>query len=386
MYAEFYGLGGRPFDLTPDPSFLLLTPKHREALCLAQYVLSGSTGLALLTGEAGTGKTTVLRAALEDPRRAGDCVITLNNPTLTRDEFFEFLAHGFHLGPQAVGSKTRVLRELTQVLMERHRGGVATALVVDEAQSLSDELLEEIRLLANIETLETKLLSILLAGQPELAERLNEPGLRQLKQRIALRGVLEPLTLAETAGYVEGRLQTVGGDVTRTFTGAAVQAVFAHSGGIPRTVSVICENALITGFALSARPIDHDVVMEVCRDLDLAPAGPALPAVRVGGAPRGGPVLPSVAEAAEADPPRRPAAAAPARAAEPPAKAGPMVEERPAGPAVPAARGPRRMLDRLPFWKRPAGPLRLQTHYFDVDGRAGVVVTPVADERRTAKR
>src|SRR6266702_4182950 len=231
MYEEFYGLGGRPFDLTPDPRFLLLTPKHREALSLVQYLLSGGPGLALLIGEAGTGKTTLLRAALQHPRRDGDCVVTLDNPTLTRDEFFEFLGDGFHLGGTVGGSKTRVLRELTQALTERGRAGAVSALVVDEAQSLSNELLEDIRLLANI----------------------------------------EPLSLPETAEYIAGRLQIVGGDVARTFTGAAVKAVFTHARGIPRTVSVICENALITGFAVAARPIDRDVVGEVCRDLALQP-------------------------------------------------------------------------------------------------------------------
>src|SRR6266511_2466840 len=139
MYEEFYGLGGRPFDLTPDPRFLLLTPKHREALSLVQYLLSGGPGLALLIGEAGTGKTTLLRAALQHPRRDGDCVVTLDNPTLTRDEFFEFLGDGFHLGGTAGGSKTRVLRELTQALTERGRAGAVSVLVVDEAQRLSNE-------------------------------------------------------------------------------------------------------------------------------------------------------------------------------------------------------------------------------------------------------
>ncbi len=381
MYEEFYGLGGRPFDLTPDPRFLLLTPKHREALSLVQYLLSGCPGLALLIGEAGTGKTTVLRAALHHPRRDGDCVVTLDNPTLTRDEFFEFLADGFHLGGTAGGSKTRVLRKLTQVLTERGRAGAVSALVVDEAQSLSNELLEEIRLLANIETQQTKLLSILLAGQPELSRRLNEPGLRQLKQRIALRGVLEPLSLPETAEYIAGRLQTVGGDPARTFTGAAVKAVFTHARGIPRTVSVICENALITGFAVAARPIDRDVVGEVCRDLDLQPAEEMFPAAETATVPQ------PVAETLTL-PPREPAIAATAGREEASGPAGPKVEERPASepwPGEPAGRR-RRVRDLLPFWKRrEPGPPRLQAQHFDIDGRRGVLVTPVADGRRAVK-
>jgi general secretion pathway protein A len=371
MYEEFYGLGGRAFALTPDPRFLLLTPKHREALSHLQYVLAGHTGLALLVGEAGTGKTTLLRAALNEARRDGDGIVTLDNPTLTRDEFFEFLADGFHLGRETGGSKALVLRELTHVLSERHQGKGISALVVDEAQSLSNELLEEIRLLANIETSDAKLLSIVLAGQPELAHRLNEPGLRQLKQRIALRGVLEPLTLPETANYIAGRLRIAGGEVARTFTREALQAVFAHSGGIPRTTSVICENALITGFAVGARPIDRDIVMEVCRDLDLPPTGGEVAAG--GDGPLGAHVPAPVAM-------RAPMAATPAHGPEP----GRAVDER----RPPSERQPgrgagrrRRLLDLLPFWKhREPAPVRLQSQSFNVGRQRGVLLTPVALE------
>jgi general secretion pathway protein A len=373
MYEAFYGLGGRPFELTPDPRFLLLTRKHREALALVRYVLSGRVGLALLTGEAGTGKTTLLRAALHAPPRPGCCLVTLDNPALTRSEFFEFLADGFHLGREAGLSKTRVLRELTQSLTERQQDGGVSALLVDEAQSLSDELLEEIRLLANIETQQTKLLSILLAGQPELARRLGAPGLSPLKQRIALRSSLEPLSLTETADCIAGRLRIVGGDVSQVFTREAVRAVFTHAGGVPRSVSVICENALIAGFGVGARPIDSDLVMEVCRDLDLQPVNGGFPAPLTSAPPD------------EERPQPVPEASA-QTVADAEAKAG----ERFAGPPVadagsrPTDDGLLRwgMLGRLPFWKRSASaPLRLKTQYFDVDGRQGVLVTPVTDER-----
>ena len=377
MYEDLYGLDSRPFDLTPDPRFLLLTPKHREALTLARYVLSGRAGLALLVGEAGTGKTTLLRAALDDPGRDGDCAVTLDNPTLTREEFFEFLADGFHLGPGTAGSKTRVLRELNRVLSQRHQGGGVSALVVDEAQSLSDELLEEIRLLANIETQKAKLLSILLAGQPELAQRLNEPRRWQLKQRIALRGVLEPLTLPETADYIGGRLRIAGGDLAQTFTRDAVQAVFAHAGGIPRTISVICENALITGFAMGARPIDCDIVMEVCRDLDLRSRdGETPPRTAGGGAPLGEHVPSPVAVPAATAAPAGPSPDPGQRVVE-----WPVREEGRDG-----APGRRRVLDLLPFWKRREPVyLPLQAQYFEVDGRRGVLVTPVAEGRPAGK-
>lgn len=348
MYESLYGLGGRPFDLTPDPRFLLLTPKHREALSHVQYVLSGRTGLALLLGEAGTGKTTLLRAAVEQARKDVR-VVTLDNPRLTRTEFFEFLAEAFRLGATTAKSKTRALRELTAVLNEQHKNGGVTALVVDEAQSLSDELLEEIRLLANIETPTAKLISIILAGQPELGERLNQPALRQFKQRIGLRGVLAPLTLPETADYIGGRLRIVGGELAGTFTDDAVKAVFAHARGIPRTISVICENALITGFAVGARPIGGDVVTEVCRDLDLRPAG-------------ADPVRARTVEGARRE-----------RAVQPPARPRPQ-------PAPVRRRSVLDFVGFLSFGKRRAqNDPRLQTQYFDLDGRRGVVVTPYGE-------
>jgi general secretion pathway protein A len=407
MYDGFYGLGGRPFDLTPDPRFLLLTPKHREALSHVEYLLAGRTSLALLLGEAGTGKTTLLRAARESSGRESDCVVTLDNPTLTRDEFFEFLAEGFHLGGDAGRSKTRVLRELARSLDERRQRGGVSALVVDEAQSLSGELLEEIRLLANLETRQAMLLSILLAGQPELAHRLNDPDLRQLKQRIALRGTLEPLTLPETADYIAGRLRIVGGDAARTFTRDAVEAVFVHAGGIPRTVSVICENALILGFATGARPIDRDVVLEVCHDLDLGPAPgrvPAAPAYApVPEAPHPPPAYGPVPEAPHPQPASGPVpeaphpqpaavSSAPAALGPPPAPS-PESDERAPSPRRAAAGEHqaepgrwRRALGLLRFRRRGApASLRLQMQRFDAPGERGFVLTPVAVELSEGK-
>ncbi len=268
MYLEFYGLKSRPFDLTPNPRFLLLTGKHREALSTLQYAISGPKGVALLVGEAGTGKTTLIHAALET--RSDGLPVFLSNPALTRSEFLEFLVEGFGLPADVATSKTRCILALTRVLKERQAAGTMAALIIDEAQCLPDELLEEVRLLANIETAEEKLLSIILVGQPELAERLNQPSLRQIKQRVGLRGTLAPLDAAETAAYIATRVQVAGGDCERLFTPDAIAAVYEHAAGIPRTISVICDNALVTGFALDWRPVDRDVILEVCRDLDLA--------------------------------------------------------------------------------------------------------------------
>jgi type II secretory pathway predicted ATPase ExeA len=268
MYEQFYGLKTRPFELSPDPRFLLLTRGHREALSTLQYALSGRKGVALLVGDAGTGKTTLIHAALasQQPDRL---TVFLSNPALTRDEFFEFLADGFQM-PEAGSSKTRLLLSLTRLLRERQETGGVAALIIDEAQCLSDALLEEVRLLANIETATEKLLSIILVGQPELAERLNQPSLRQIKQRVGLRCSLAPLDRAEAAAYIATRIQVAGGECAGLFARSAIDMIYERSGGVPRTMSVICDNALVAGYALDRRPVDHDIVLEVCRDLDLA--------------------------------------------------------------------------------------------------------------------
>jgi len=187
--------------------------------------------------------------------------------TLTRTEFVEFLAAGFGLSGDAARSKTRCLSELTEVLAHRHGAGVMSALVIDEAQCLPDDLLEEIRLLANIESATEKLLSIVLAGQPEIAYRLNQPALRQLKQRIGLRCSLTALSLPETSSYIAERMRIAGGS-DGVFTDDAIAMIHERARGIPRTISVIADNALVTGFALDYRPVDREVVLEVCRDFD----------------------------------------------------------------------------------------------------------------------
>lgn len=273
MYQSFYGLNDLPFELSPNPKYLLLTARHREALANMQYGISAKKGLTLLLGEAGTGKTTLVHAALQSEACRSARILHLANPVLTRAEFVEFLARSFSLSADAAKSKTAMLAELERVLRERSEQGITTALVVDEAQSLPDELLEEIRLLANIETPTEKLLPLVLAGQPELADRLNQPSLRQLKQRVALRCSLELLDLLETSAYITGRLRTAGGRMTDIFTREAVGLVHARSRGVPRTISVICDNALVTGFAEGVRPIGPDIVKAVCDDFDLSPSG-----------------------------------------------------------------------------------------------------------------
>lgn len=269
MYEQFFGLRERPFDLTPNPRYLFLTNRYREALGNLVYGLAGRKGLTVLTGEAGTGKTTLLTVALAQWREAGHLVATLRNPTMDRDEFLQFLQHEFSLSEAAGQSKTTLLREFEVLLKERHAKGLLTALVIDEAHSLPTDLLEEIRLLANIETAETKLLPLILLGQPELADRLNDPSLRQLKQRVALRCSLVPLDLRETAAYLAKRIHLAGGDSLNVFTREAVEAIHYGSSGIPRLINVICDNALVNGFAAGQRPVGRDIIRDVCQDFDL---------------------------------------------------------------------------------------------------------------------
>jgi type II secretory pathway predicted ATPase ExeA len=270
VYEHFFGLRERPFDLTPNPRFLYLTGRHREALSTLQYGITGRKGITLLIGEAGTGKTTLVRAAVDALAGRDTLSIYVSNPALTRAEFYELLASrcGFCSGE----SKARFLVDLEHQVLARHEAGGVTALVIDEAQSLPPELLEEVRLLANIETASEKLLPVVLAGQPELAQRLEEPAFRQLKQRIALRCELGALTIQETAAYISGRIRIAGGDSAKTFTREAVQAVHEYSRGIPRTISVISDNALVSGFATNVKPIGSGIVREVCRDLGLTKA------------------------------------------------------------------------------------------------------------------
>jgi len=285
MYIDFYGLDALPFELSPDPKYLMMTARHREALANLQYGISARKSLTLMTGEAGTGKTTLVNAALASPACRDARIVQLSNSMLTREEFIEFLARAFHLSPRAAESKTALLAELEDELLKRRAAGITTALVIDEAQCLERELLEEIRMLSNIETPSEKLLPLVLVGQPEFAERLNLPSLRQLKQRVALRCELGTLSAEETAVYIAGRVRIAGGQASIMFTREAIEEVHRFSGGIPRTISVICDNALVSGFALGIKPVHADLVREVGADFDLdkraAMAAPVPPAPAV---------------------------------------------------------------------------------------------------------
>ena len=278
MYESFYDLAAPPFEVTPNPKYLLLTPTHNEALHMLEYGVRERKGIILLVGDAGTGKTTLLRKALSmTAPGASEAIrhcVYITNPRLDVAGLFEHLATGFNLPDAACTSKPTLLRHLERRLLQLRADGDRVALIVDEAQSLSDDLIEELRLLANIESDDTKLLPLVLAGQPEISDRLNDHRLRHFKQRIALRCQLLPFTLNETAAFIIGRVRIAGGDATKLFTRDAVIAVHNASAGIPRTINVVCDNALLTGFALQRRPVDAAVIDEVCREFHLTGAAP----------------------------------------------------------------------------------------------------------------
>ena len=273
MYEKFYGLRERPFDLTPDPRYFVLTDSHREALSNLEYAIASRKGITLLIGEAGSGKTTVISTALERQESTVHC-IHLTNPALTRQEFIEMLAARFNLSEHARDSKAALLLELEELLRARHAAGETTVLIVDEAQSLSFELLEEVRLLANLESHNEKLLSLIIAGQPELANLLNQDNLRQLKQRISLRCELNTLTLPEAMTYFAGRIKAAGGVAAQIFSREAVAVLHEHARGIPRVMNVLADNALIAGFAHGRSPVTSDMVKEVARDFHVGVAAP----------------------------------------------------------------------------------------------------------------
>jgi general secretion pathway protein A len=269
MYERFYGLRERPFEPSVDPRYLLLTGRHAAVLAHLRYRIASRHGITLLTGAAGTGKTTLLKSAIRCERRPDDIVVLIDNPALTRDEFLQAVAIGFELGPRAQESKTQLLHALTTALEAHRVAGSACTLILDEAQQLPDELLEEVRLLSNIGSDPATPFSVVLGGHPSLASRLNDPALDHLKQRIASRCHLEPMTLEETGSYIAGRLVIVGGNPLSVFDREAVRTVYQHARGIPRLISTICDAALVAGFGGQCRPVGADVVREVAAELDL---------------------------------------------------------------------------------------------------------------------
>jgi general secretion pathway protein A len=270
MYKKFYGLTRNPFEVSPDPYFFYPTTGHNEALSLLTYGVLRRKGFVVVTGEVGTGKTLLVRCLLDSFALNKIAFAYVYNPVLTVQSFLEQVLADFGLAT-AARSKSEALSRLNNYLMTRSRDNLTTALVVDEAQLLDWNLLEEIRLLTNLETTSHKLLQIILAGQPELDRKLDSHELRQLKQRIGLRCRLLPLEQKDMEGYVARRLELAGRKASEPpiFSTEAIEAIYCISQGIPRLVNTLCENSLLLGYGLQLEQIPATVVRGAASDLRL---------------------------------------------------------------------------------------------------------------------
>lgn len=265
MYLEFYGLSEKPFTQTPDPRFLYWNDGYRETLASLRYGILERKGFIAMVGEAGTGKTTLLRKLLDD---LGDEVVSvfLFNPNATFEEILEYTLSELGISSPA-GKKLAMLQQLNEFLLAAFSEGRNTILLIDEAQDLDIDVLESLRLLSNLETAQDKILQIVLSGQPELADRLADPSIRQLKQRIAVRCRLDPLTREELPEFIETRLTIAGGSPS-LFLPESHDAIWQYSSGIPRLINTVCDNALLVGYALGRKTIDREVLREVIADLE----------------------------------------------------------------------------------------------------------------------
>jgi general secretion pathway protein A len=271
MYKTYFKLTRNPFDLTPDPVCFVPTKRHCEALAALYYGVRQHKGFVVVTGEVGTGKTLLLRCLLEQLQESKDVACAyLFNARLSPTEFLQYILSDFGL-PTSGKNKCDLLLDLSHFLVSRSQRKMTTVLILDEAHHLSEDILEEVRLLSNLETTDDKLLQIVLAGQPELDKKLDSFGLRQLKQRIAVRTQLGPLDLEETKGYIERRLQVAGANFNPSslFPETSIAAVYRHSKGLPRLINTICENALIVAYANGAPNVTPDIIGYVAKELRL---------------------------------------------------------------------------------------------------------------------
>ena len=272
IYQEHFGLRCAPFNVTPDPSFLYFSESHREAFAQLTYGIKARKGFVVLSGEVGTGKTTLVHALLDELNGSTHTALIFNR-VVNSEDLLRYVCEDYGL-VEAEGdhrSAHDYLTLLNRFLLESYRKGNNVALIIDEAQNLGAEVLESIRLLSNFETSRDKLLQILLVGQPELVTRLNSPELRQLKQRVALRHHLLPLSFAECKEYIARRMEVAGGN-TQVFARPAFDAVYAYSGGTPRLVNILCDNGMLTAYALGQKAVTAEMIQEVAGDLNLGAA------------------------------------------------------------------------------------------------------------------
>lgn len=268
MYEKFYGLKCQPFEISPDPAFFCPTPRHNEALASLAHGIQRRKGFVVVSGEVGTGKTLVAQCLFAFLKRSRIPFAYMFNTRLTASDFLYYFLSDLGISCQGK-SKAELLIELNNLLVSRYKENSTVVLIVDEAQLLEWDVFEEIRLLTNLETAHHKLLQIVLIGQPELDTKMELPSLRQVKQRIAFRCKLEPLTERQTSEYVCRRLSMAGAGQQGIFTNEALSAVYRYSLGIPRLINTICENALIAGFALKQQHITPELIDEVAADFQL---------------------------------------------------------------------------------------------------------------------
>jgi type II secretory pathway predicted ATPase ExeA len=270
MYKGFFGLRDNPFNVSPDPRYLFLTKEVEETLSSLMYGIQTRKGIVTLTGEVGTGKTTLVNRVLDWLRQGTTKTAFLFNSRMNSSQLFDFILAEFDI-PCESRSKSQQLMKLNQWLMERFASGETAVVIIDEAQNLTFPVLEEIRLLTNLETSTEKLLQIVLSGQPELEEKLNLPQLRQLRQRIMLRCKTSPLTKEQTRDYVLERLK-IGGAASSDqpiFNPAAMETIHLYSMGIPRVVNLLCEHALINAYVEEQRPVQQKIIEDVAREFKL---------------------------------------------------------------------------------------------------------------------
>jgi general secretion pathway protein A len=279
MYKSFFGLRANPFNVTPDPRYLFLTRHTQETLACLTYGIQFRKGFVLLTGEVGTGKTTLLHKLLTWLHGQRVATAFIFNSRLNVPQLFDYMMADFGI-PCESGLKSQILLRLNHWLLDRYRAGQTAVLIIDEAQNLPVEVLEEIRMLTNLETATEKLLQIVLSGQPELENKLNLPELRQLRQRITLRCKTHPLTAEETKAYIAQRLRIAGGNGHAIFTPEALEAVHLHSRGIPRVIHLLCDHALISAFVDQQKQVGGATIDSIAQEFDLrhSPSPPpALP-------------------------------------------------------------------------------------------------------------
>ena len=268
MYNAFFGFTQNPFNMSPDPAFLFRSPQHEEALASLIYGVQSRKGFIALTGEVGTGKTTMLECLRDFLNSQQIAFASLFNSRLTVEQFFELLAYDLDLRCNRL-SKTEVLLSLNNMLLERAGAGRTTVLIVDEAHNLEWDVLEEIRLLGNLENRRGKLLQIILSGQQELDRKLEAPEFRQLKQRIALRCTLRGFTKEETVAYVNSRMVRAGLKNQTIVSSRLLDEIHFRSQGIPRLINAISDNLLLTAFAMESKVATMEMLDEVTNDLRL---------------------------------------------------------------------------------------------------------------------